>query len=159
MRAYRRDTKDLFDLLAYMVKEKDPDGIELHFTISNKTLSSRNVSPLSKSLLSKPFEGDSNIRLELGNILQDYEARLKGTETTRLWSRSKKTKDLNLYIFTDGVWQPESDPTELISDIVSTLKEHRVYSERFGIQFIRFGNNQNGIDRLNRLDSGLNLSM
>ena len=159
MRAHRRDVRDLFDLLAYMVKEKDPDGIELHTTISNKAKSSKNVGPLSRSLLDKQFEGDSNIRLELGNILQSYEARLKGTETTRFRGRRKKAKDLNLYILTDGVWQPESDPTEMISDIVETLKEHKVYSEKFGIQFIRFGNDQNAIDRLGRLDSGLNLPM
>ena len=158
MRDYRREARDLFELLAYMVKEKDRDGIELYTTISNKREKSKDVSPLSKCLLSKTFEGNSNIRLELGNILRQYEARLKGTEQSKLWRRTKTAKALNLYIFTDGVWQPESDPAEMISDLMPILKHYKVYNEQFGIQFIRFGNDQDGKNRLERLDSGLNLS-
>jgi len=159
MGPHRREVNELFGLLAYMVKEKDHDGIELHTTISNKRERSKDTSPLSKSLLRKTYDGTSNIRLALSKILGPYEAKLRGTWHSKPRKQPQVVKGLNIYIFTDGVWQPDSDPTELIRDIVEILKEHRIYREHFGIQFIHFGNNQEGIDRLNRLDSGLNLSM
>lgn len=164
MRPHRKDVFDLFGLLGYMVKGTDPDGIELRFTMSrDRGARAKDTGPLLRTLDTAPFSGESNIRTQLGEILQDYHAKLRNQKQTRwLFSRASSPRPIrrqNIYIFTDGVWQPGCDPTDLIRKLVNGLESYSMEREQFGIQFIRFGDNAEGINRLNQLDSGLGLSM
>ena len=163
MRAHWTDVINVFDLLAYMVKRADPDGIDLYFTMYDDHHKSKHTSPLLQILKKRSQDGNSNIRRQLGNILRDYEERLERTSSRGFrWNRvrpSRQPRQRTLYVFTDGVWQPSCDVTRIIKDVVDSLEKHNVYREQFGIQFIRFGNDPVGINRLNHLDSGLKLSM
>lgn len=167
MERHWQEVEALFGLLAYMVKDSDPDGIELHFTISSKRYRSRKgkTKELTKILHDKKYEGDSNIRSSLQNIVQRYKEGLKkpvnpATSRWRFRGRpAEPVRDQNVYVFTDGNWQPNSDPTEIIADLVGDLKEHKVLKEQFGIQFISFGNDPNSLATLERLDKGLNLPL
>ena len=164
MRRHCKDACDLFGLLGYMVKGTDPDGIELRFTMSrDRDTRARDTGPLLRTLETAPFSGESNIRTQLGEILQDYHAKLRDQKQTRsLFSKVRSPRPIrrqNVYILTDGVWQPGCDPTDLIRKLVDGLEKYSMEREQFGIQFIRFGNNAEGISRLNQLDSGLGLSM
>ena len=164
MRPYRKEVFDLFGLLGYMVKGTDPDGIELRFTMSrDRGARARDTGPLLRTLDTAPFSGESNIRTQLGEILQDYHAKLRDQKQTRwLFGKVLSPRPIrrqNIYILTDGVWQPGCDPTDLIRKLVNGLEKYSMEREQFGIQFIRFGDNAEGISRLNQLDSGLGLSM
>ena len=147
-----------------MVKATDPDGIEIRFTMSrgNKKRK-RNTAPLLRILDEVPYNGTSNIRTELGDILQDFHAKLRDPKPMKsIFNRTRSTRPVrcqNLYIFTDGIWQPSCDPTRWIKNLVDSLEQNSMEREQFGIQFIRFGNDPDGINRLNQLDSGLGLSM
>lgn len=167
MERHWQEVEALFGLLAYMVKDSDPDGIELRFTISSKRHRSKKgrTKDLTKILHDKKYEGDSNIRSSLQNIVQKYKEGLKkpvnpATSWWRLRGRpAEPVRDQNVYVFTDGTWQPNSDPTEIIADLVGDLKEHKVLKEQFGIQFISFGNDPSSLATLERLDKGLNLPL
>lgn len=168
MRNHWREVQNLFGLLAYMVKDSDPDGIELYFTISSNKYKSKHTKQLVKALGNKTYEGNSNIRSSLKNIVQQYKDGLKEpiTPTPSRWNLVGRStaiagpvRDQNVYVFTDGVWQPDCDPTEIIESLVASLKEHKVLKEQFGIQFISFGTDQEGLAMLERLDSKLNLPM
>ena len=164
MRPYRKEVLDLFGLLGYMVKEKDPDGIELHFTMSrNRKERARNTGQLLRNLETVQYFGTSNVRTQLGYILQEYYAKLKDQKPTRsLFKRMRSPRPVrrqNVYILTDGVWQPCCNPIPMIKTLVDNLEQNSMEREQFGIQFIRFGNDPHGIHRLNQLDSGLGLSM
>ena len=164
MGVFRKEVCDLFALLAYVVKRTDPDGIELRFTMSpERRAKARDTGPLLRTLDTAPFSGESNIRTQLGEILQDYHAKLRDQKPTRsLFGRLRSPRPVrrqNVYIFTDGVWQPNCDATDLIRKLVKSLDENSMEREQFGIQFIRFGNDPEGVNRLNHLDSGLGLDM
>ena len=164
MGSNRKEVCDLLGLLAYIVKRTDPDGIELRFTMSpERRAKARDTAPLLRTLETAPFSGESNIRTQVGEIFQDYHAKLRDQNHTRsLFGRVRSPRPIrrqNVYIFTDGVWQPNCDPTDLIQNLVKGLEQKSMNREQFGIQFIRFGNDPEGIKRLNHLDSGLGLDM
>ena len=47
----------------------------------------------------------------------------------------------------------------MFEKLVKSLEQNSTEREQFGIQFIRFGNDPEGKSRLDKLDSGLGLSM
>ena len=164
MRAHRKEVQDLFGLLGYIVKGTDPDGNELHFTQSlDRKYRARNTGQLQKNLEPTQYFGTSNIRTQLGDILQSYHAKLRDHKPLRSlfsWTRSPRSvRRQTIYILTDGVWQLGCDPSPMIRKLVDRLEHNSMEREQFGIQFIRFGNDPDGIARLNQLDSGLGLSM
>ncbi|KAL9131378.1 MAG: hypothetical protein Q9175_006779 [Cornicularia normoerica] len=164
MKPHRREVCDLFGLLGYIVKPTDPDGIELQFTMSpERNNRARNTGHLLRNLETVPFLGISNIRTQLGEILQDYQTKLRDQKSKRtLLSRMRSPRPVRrqtVYLLTDGVWQPACDPTKMIKDLANSLEPNHMEREQFGIQFIRFGDDPVGINRLNQLDSGLGLSM
>ena len=165
MKRHWKEVQKLFEILAYMVKSSDPDGIELHFTISSDTYKEKKTRPLTNVLGTKSYEGQSNVRSSLHDIVEAYKYRLRARSNTKhaRWYWGERTihskPAQNLYVFTDGIWQPDSDPTEIIADLVDDLKNHSVLKEQFGIQFISFGDDPGGLTTLRRLDSGLNLPM
>ena len=164
MKSHRGEVRDLFALLGYMVKSKDPDGIELHFTTSSERKDkAKNTGQLLRTLDTVSYFGKSNIRLQLGEILQDYHTKLRDQNPPRsllnIVRSRRRPRRQTVYIFTDGVWQPECDPSEMIEKLVKNLEQNSMEREQFGIQFIRFGNHREGKVRLDKLDSGLGLSM
>lgn len=64
---------------------------------------------------------------------------------------------MNLYILTNGIWEPNCDAAGPIKNLVNKLNKLDKGRLQVGIQFISFGNNAEAIDRLNILDSGLGL--
>lgn len=147
-----------------MVKVTDPDGIEIRFTMSReKKKRKRNTAPLLRILDEVPYDGTSNIRTDLGDILQNFHAKSRNPKPMKsIFNRTRPTRPIrrqNVYILTDGVWQPSCDPTTMITKLVDSLEQNSMEREQFGIQFIRFGDDPDGINRLNQLDSGLGLSM
>ena len=164
MKPHSGEVRDLFALLGYMVKSKDPDGIELHFTVKSQIKDkAKNTGQLLRTLDTVEYLGQSNIRMELGEILRDYHAKLGDQTPPRLLRNMvrprRRAPRQTVYVFTDGVWQPECDPSEMIAKLVKSLEQNHMEREQFGIQFIRFGNVPEGKDRLDKLDSGLGLSM
>ena len=167
MLQHSKKIHDLFGLLSYMIKKSNPGGIELHFTMCTRRQRAKRTTPLLKTLEEVEYIGVSNIKKPLGDILLTYYEKLRDPRrgssafssaflTTR---SSRPVQCQNVYIFTDGVWQPGCDPGQMIGTLVRNLEENSMQREQFGIQFIRFGNDPDGIGRLNHLDSGLGLSM
>lgn len=67
--------------------------------------------------------------------------------------KPKPVRSLNVYIFTDGIWQPECDLKPLIRRVVNKLKGNEPY--KVGIQFISFGEDARGLESLETLDDFL----
>jgi hypothetical protein len=161
MRPYWSDMTALFSILAYMVKHSDPDGLDMCFTIDSKKYNSRHTTNLVNALDSKGAQGSSNITFTLDSILNEYKTRLRSQTAQRSalsWWK-KEVRPLNLYILTDGVWQPKCDVFPAIKNLVDLLVELKLDEKQVGIQFISFGNDSDGLNRLERLDSGLNLKL
>ena len=164
MQKHWNEAMSLLSVLAWMAKDADPDGIELCFTCSTSKYKNRHSGPLKDAMKLEGIRPNSftDIRLQLGRILQQYQQRLQedSERSSRLWtfrSTRKRARKLNIYILTNGLWQP-NDPNNLIKDLVEKLQDLHLPEDQVGLQFISFGDDPNGLDRLQALDK-LNKTM
>ena len=162
MRHHRRDIESVVSLLAYILKTSDNDGLDIHFTQTSTMVNSRKSSKILSSISQVSFGGISDMRGKLYNVLREHIDKF-GTpiSPTRSFIRHRPPQQpqrpLSLYILTDAKWQP--------TDVGGYIKDHLVHSmiakscpkEHVAIQFIRFGNDQASIKRLDELDHGLGL--
>lgn len=164
MMPYRERVREVLDLLAYMLLESDPDGLDVYYTNDREKLKGKTHHSILRAFDKHPFQGTPDMRERFADILARYQEKLgkKNGFLTRLVHKDtppKGPRRLNLYVLTDAVWQPRTDLTIGIETLVSHLLKHGLTNKQIGIQFIRFGNDGEGIDRLNRLDAGMELRL
>ncbi|KAK4544429.1 hypothetical protein LTR36_004320 [Oleoguttula mirabilis] len=70
MQPYWPHLKELLEPLTYLVKDGDPDGAELHFTISTNSVQSKKSKELITLVDHHQPMGDTDIEHRLGNLLQ-----------------------------------------------------------------------------------------
>jgi hypothetical protein len=146
----------VFEALTYILKDVDPNGLDLSFTICRETLKKTEKTKTLVNMVksrSELLKGTTDMNLRLSEILDTYQTKLEKPKT--FWRKS--VLPMNLYILTDGIWEPNCDAAGPIKNLVNKLNELHKGRVQVGIQFIRFGNNAEAIDRLNILDSGLGL--
>jgi len=159
MYPYWNEVRELCEILAYMVKEKDPNGFDLYFTVSPKQYNFKHTSGLEKVLKDKTAKGETDIKVQLSNIITTFETRLRPPTSNSHFQRSAQShvRPMNLYILTNALWEAHSDAAIPIKHLVNRLTQNELHNHHFMIQFISFGTA--GQERLKRLDSGLNLEL
>ncbi|MCJ1391817.1 hypothetical protein MMC18_004684 [Xylographa bjoerkii] len=161
MKQYSKDIANVVSLLAYMLKDLDKDGLDIYFTQSLKMVNSDKSKKLVTSIYQEPFRGVTNMGGRLKQIMKEHIEKF-GTsiQPPKLPFRSQpppiSQRPLSFYVLTDAKWQP-TDVGGFIKNIVHTMKEKNCAKEHVAIQFIRFGDDQASIDKLDELDSGLGL--
>lgn len=154
------DVTACVDILSYTVKKFDRDGIDLYFTISDDKCNEKHATPIVDAVKkhrllpsSRSSHRMADIYSRLVQILNGYRADLdKKYGPHRLHLPTHRVKKTILFIFTDGLWQPESDAEGPIRDLLKTLKDYSLPNNQFGIQFVRFGDEAEGIELLDYLD-------
>ena len=164
MKRYREDVRKVFDLLTYMLLESDPDGLDIYYTSDREKLKGKTHHSIMKAFDEHPFEGTPDMRERFAGILARYQEKLskKHGRIKRFFLKdtpSQGPRRLNLYVLTDAVWQPKTDLAIGIETLVLQLLKHGMINKQIGIQFIRFGNDREGIERLNRLDADMKLKL
>lgn len=167
MRPHWDEVERLFMALGGLLKDYDKNGIDVHFTKSEVKQTFRHRAAIKSTLRnSKPKvdAGTCDITKSLSAILHKYR---ENFETKKQWRQSavgamiksliSETKPLTLFVLTDAVWQPKSDPASAIRGMVEFLLKHDIDAHQVGIQFIRFGYDPDLKERLDRLDSKLGL--
>lgn len=163
MQPHRKDVLSVVSFLAYLLKDTDDDGLDVRFTQSTERKNAGKTSKLLEVVSKVAFKGISDMRTRLSQILQEHKNKF-GTKASRSGSWYKRygpretQKPLSFYILTDGRWQP-NEVGPIIVSLVESMKEHKLHKDHVGIQFIRFGQDPKGIDRLNHLDHGLGLGL
>lgn len=162
MNQYWPDLKRLLKALAWLVSRDDDNGMELRFLRSTKHCTSKDPAKLVEFLGKTRRVGQSDINDRLGEVLEDYCRRCDTWKRSQIRSSSKlyqtlfrtggKPKKLSIYVLTDAIWQPRSDAADSIRPMVKMLEEWQFPFNRVGIQFIRFGDDPDSIQKLNRLD-------
>lgn len=161
MRSHRKDVRKVVSLLAYLLKDSDPNGLDVCFIQSTEKKNSGRATKISEVVGKVDFQGVSDMRTRLSQILKEHKNNF-GTTIAPSGSWLKRPgpreaqKPLSFYILTDGKWQP-NDVGPIITGLVDSMREHKLHKDHVGIQFIRFGQDSRGIDRLNHLDHGLGL--
>jgi hypothetical protein len=157
--------------MAYIVKKSDPNGVDVYLAIDpdhkhrKRSKRTRELVEFVKENCPTPTSPGnkrfSNISSRLDSILQDYRTRWEEDVTRRqrsFFPASKATPKLSLYIFTDGSWCPQPGFDNPIRSIVRKLDELDKSDDQIGVQFIRFGDDEDGKQVLEYLDSGLRLT-
>jgi hypothetical protein len=154
------NVQKVFETLSYIVKEVDPDGFDLWFTGPGKPLKNcqKTTAPLQTVELRRQ-QGTTDITDKLNQIFEDYIEALHKPRTGFLAKLSKPVKPLSLYVLTDGVWEKDCNPSYLVENFVGELEKLRKVKGKVGIQFISFGQDSVGLERMELLDSGLNVKL
>ena len=154
MKAHENEVKCILGILAYLVKDSDPDGLELFFTCSKKKFKEKDPAKLVTGFAANTPRGLTDIRMRLSSIIDNY---IKGFDRNWLMKKVKPVRSLNIYVLTDGIWQPDTDLRPPLRRLISKLNENGQYV--VGIQFISFGNDSDALKRLDHLDDNLGLGM
>ena len=161
MKKYTKDIESVISLLAYIVKNSDENGLDIFFTQTSKMVNSQKSSKLATSIYQAPFVGVTDMRGRLRNILQEHINKF-GTlvlPPRPFFGRQpppEPQRPLSFYILTDAKWQP-TDVGGFIKDLVRSMIAKSCPKEHVALQFIRFGNDQASIKKLDELDHGLGL--
>lgn len=158
MAPHWRDVQILTYIFTSLLKTYDEDGMDVYFSSSEEPLNSRKVTPLMHSLFGHPTRNTSNIGSRLDSLVTDYIDKMNGHfHRTGLLYRRQTLKPLNVYVLTNGIWEPKSDAESPIRRLVNALEQHGRVNRQVGIQFIFFGNDEAARQKLQRLDSELGL--
>jgi hypothetical protein len=153
MRTHWRKVRKTFEVLGYLVKKADPDGMELFFTNSDTTGRSRDRDKLLRRFDSVQHRDQGGLESALSEILDRFTDDRSLAHVLRL----HKGRAVNIYVLTDGIWEGENESLCGIDDAIrqTVAKMKTTTRKMIGIQFIQFGNNATGTRRLRVLDDGL----
>lgn len=153
------EVQESFRVLAYIAKSFG-DEIELRFTSSTECWKNKKTTLLLDLIRNKKPAGLSDMKEPFDQILDGYRTRQQDNDDrpkNRFWP-AKSPRRLSLYVFTNGTWEDNIGVEKPIENMVKFLEERSKTARTVGIQFIRFGDDPEGIKRLNHLDR-LPLSM
>ena len=145
----------LVQTLAYIHKEVTPDGIELYFT---HTTAKRHVAR-PKKMLAETFklfsfrgtEGSNRVLVPLLNSLTGPRLESRPPKRSFPFRPKHEAKALSIYIFTDGAEEGGSDKLhDALDSIADRLRTSNCPKEWIGIQFIRFGEETQANDQVQR---------
>ena len=158
MKPHRKDVGSLLDLLGYIVKRFDPNGLDLYVASSDTKFGGVKTTTELKGYFDRMrFEGEHDMSMRLSTIVGHYQddlsqqrERVRDSFLARM--RTKRVRPLSLYVLTDAKWQPVCNVVPVIQALVGTLHDLNLHKQQVGIQFIRFGDLAQGIERLEELD-------
>ena len=162
MAAHAPNVKRVIGLHGYILKKCDPTGLDIHFTNSPVQKNTKKTSDLLRAIEGVNFAGLTNMEARLGTILREHKSRFGGKVAVqksffKLKAKEEDQRPISFYIFTDGRWQPGNRVDLVIRDVVSAMQAKSLLKGHVAIQFIRFGDNPDGIAILDNLDHGLGL--
>ncbi|KAF1953576.1 hypothetical protein CC80DRAFT_141675 [Byssothecium circinans] len=156
MKDHWNDVKRTFGALAYLVKGRDPDGIEIRFTNSPMLIGrKKNRGPLLKILNTVKPNSQCDIGLTLGKILKELSHESTRGFLGRPLRFRKKKFGVNIYVLTDGIWEAGDGWLDSIVAPIKKLVSKGMEKGQMGIQFIQFGDDPEGTRRLEILDDEL----
>ncbi|KAF1974922.1 hypothetical protein BU23DRAFT_553149 [Bimuria novae-zelandiae CBS 107.79] len=156
MKEHWDSAKRTFSALGYIVKGKDPDGMEIRSTMDT-SFKKRNKDrgPLRKALSTLQPGGECDIGRTLGQILRDLHPDNAKDTNGHGFFWSKQKWGVNIYVLTDGVWEDGDDWIARVVEPIKKLIDSGMQKGQLGIQFIQFGSDPVGTARLRMLDDHL----
>lgn len=158
MQPHWEEVINVFAALAYLVKNMDPDGMDVQFINScQHDCRGKDRKDLIKKFRRVIPSGQCPMGFALHKILPTYYPGQTSRRSSWLSKSAKEQPGVNIYILTDGVW---SEGQECLSTVQEHIRQlacrlgEAGKLEHVGIQFIRFGNDEIGRQRLDTLDDG-----
>jgi hypothetical protein len=139
--------EQLLDVVAYVAKACDDDGMELYFVHNQSHVKSPNATGLVEAVQKvNPSKGCA-IGSAVDKVLNEYKERLHTRGT-----RKSKVQRAILYIFTAGCWAQHDALKQTIERFARYLDHEGLVLDQFGIQFILFGEDHDTEEILDDLD-------
>ncbi|KAK8041732.1 hypothetical protein PG993_006255 [Apiospora rasikravindrae] len=169
MQNHRGEVDKLAKALSYLMKQLDPNGVEVYFTSNPKLKTVCDSSSKVEGLLNKTFSHGHGAYCQmertLENVFRDVKSKLLNSGEANSSSRQHlrdrlmngaKASGVSIYVLTSGVWDCSEDGTcgveKPIENMIAWMREHDVGRTEASIQFVRFGADTRGIKRLTILD-------
>lgn len=157
----------ILNIMVYVLKKKASQGsIEVCFTLGNKTTVSRGFTQ-TKAVIDyvdshRPaanMDQSANVGSSLSHLLDKFIRSTDGllSRLGRLAASTLKKKKM-LFVLTDGIWQEQSTAERTIARVVQRLDDLSEPDDQLGVQFVQFGSDLAGIERLRFYDQNLDLS-
>ncbi|KAL9025601.1 MAG: hypothetical protein Q9180_007638, partial [Flavoplaca navasiana] len=167
MEPHRKKVDEVLELLLTLIQTYNSDGIDLHFSTGPTQATKLRPSTLEnllKTMRERPAHGRPDFRQCFAEIIADYQSRFHHNKSRTRLRHPNSTlprgpRPLSLYVLTNGVWDPKCTLITEVKSLVAWLQEHNLPNKHVGIQFIRFGNDRGGKERLETLDAGLGLDL
>lgn len=171
MNAYAAQMEALLRNLGKLVKVCNPDGMELMFMSGASGCKHEHSSPLVARLQEQrsSYHTSNEAEAYLDGVFHKYAQDWQRGQEKRPYKHKRHSlhglaermrllpddtmSQISYFIFTDGVWQPNSQVSKPICQLLHNLQgssKHQV-----AISFIQFGNDPIGTKRLRFLDEGL----
>ncbi|KAF5716911.1 serine threonine kinase [Fusarium mundagurra] len=142
MREHRRNVAETARVISYSVKVSDKDGMDLYFASDScNPQKCQNSSEVEAKIWSKETVSG---RCDMKKCLEDVMDQVK----------ANGMKPTGIYIFTDGIWDPDHKPEvdDVIHESIKLLIEKKAKPADLMFQFIQFGHNLEASKRLKFLD-------
>ncbi|KAH7215358.1 hypothetical protein DER44DRAFT_855670 [Fusarium oxysporum] len=144
MREHRRNVAETARVISYSVKVSDKDGMDLYFASDScNPQKCQNSSDVEAKIRNKvTVSGCCDMKKCLEDVMDQVKA--------------NGTKPTGIYIFTDGIWDPEHKPEvkDVIHESIDLLIKKNAKPADLMFQFIQFGRDTEGSKRLKFLDDG-----
>ncbi|KNB20341.1 serine/threonine protein kinase [Fusarium oxysporum f. sp. lycopersici 4287] len=141
---HRRNVKETARVISYSVKVSDKDGMDLYFASDScNPQKCQNSSDVEAKIRNKvTVSGCCDMKKCLEDVMDQVKA--------------NGTKPTGIYIFTDGIWDPEHKPEvkDVIHESIDLLIKKNAKPADLMFQFIQFGRDPEGSKRLKFLDDG-----
>lgn len=171
MQPFQEQVIHVFTNLAHILGKADKDGLDVYCTTSSKKKHDSRIENLVSFLGDHFRDGhddkcfiDHSLTQLINKVIKHLSSRA-GESPKRVLSlsglvgRSHKGGPVSIYILTDGVCDSSGGGlcrADLpIKQLIEEIKRRNLSKTHVSIQFIRFGNDEIGIQRLTHLDDGL----
>lgn len=158
MKEYAPQIQKAFRTLAYIAKPMDPDYLELSFVSDPlPVIKNRHTSPLVDKVQQcryTAFEGQ--IESSLGTVILEKIIKHLPYPLPVVGSILRRGKPITIFVFTDGKWGdgiPLGNGLDTsIRNLMEEVKTRRLNRTHVMFQFLRFGEDEEGLKHLEFLD-------
>jgi serine/threonine protein kinase len=163
MQPHRDDLLEFFENVAYLLKEADPNGVDVLLTSEARKKHSNRTKELVDYIEQTFANGqglDCKMEHYIDKVVQDVITNLPAQSgSASRWgiSKSKPRPPISIYILTNGDWATAYNDAHMVLKspilrLVDAIKDHKLPRTQAVLQFVRFGNDQDASNKLDKLD-------
>lgn len=163
MTARWKQVRDVLEILSYILKV-DANGVDVYFTNSDEHLNAKSTTKILRVFdqhdphVRSHLKLSTNVNESLGNILQRHMTRMRSWPKAKAGLKlgsSKVPQPVTFYVLTDGIWRGNSDMDSCLKALETVLTDLERDDSQSGLQFISFGNDPAGKERLAQMHAEL----
>ncbi|KAG8531140.1 uncharacterized protein KY384_004498 [Bacidia gigantensis] len=163
-RIFKVQMARVLEVLAKKLENAGCERLDLYSLAPYKKLKRLNATTILSHFNSMDVRDMPDIRSGLATIFDDYQKKLGVIRPVGFVKHPRTQpivgcRKLSLYILTDGNWRPGVNLLREIGTLADHLAEKKLTNTQVGIQFIRFGQSAQAIEKMKRLDSGADFKL